>query len=214
MTSTRDLVLKNLLEKQRVTINVLADALKINPISVRHHIGKLEAGGFVESESERHGVGRPRSVYFLTEKGRELFPSRMIRLTSNLINQLKQTLPKSSVDQIFKDLGSNFQNGEKTNLEKMTLEERLSWIDQRLTSEGFGVTIERTPEEIRIHETSCPYFHVVQEHSEVCVIDQEFINSTLETKSTRTTCLVDGDSQCTYVIPISDIQASLSGISN
>lgn len=214
MSSTRDLVLDTLLSKQRVTVVELANAVNINPISVRHHISKLEADGLVESETERHGVGRPRSVFFLSEKGRELFPARMIRLTSNLISQLKETLPEGSLDKIFREMGNKIQNGEKGKVSKMTLEQRLAWIDERLTSEGFGISIEQTADEIHIHETSCPYFHIGREHSEICTIDQEVINSALETESTRTSCLLHGDSKCTYVIPIEDIPAFMPQTSN
>ena len=81
MGSTRNAVLKHLLNHQRSTINELAKAVKINPISVRHHITRLEKEGLVASAQERHGVGRPRRVYFLSEAGMEHFPGRTIRFT-------------------------------------------------------------------------------------------------------------------------------------
>jgi predicted ArsR family transcriptional regulator len=195
-----------LVERQRCTIKDLAEAVKINPISVRHHIGKLETDGLVSSEDERHGVGRPRRVYFLTEKGIEQFPSRNIRLTSNLIGQLKKNLPPESVEGIFRQIGGNMGEDQNINLGNLSLDERLNLIDQRLRDEGFGVQIERRPNEILIHETSCPYFHVGQMHNEVCTIDQGLINSILETEAERTSCLLSGDSHCTYTIPLDMIQ--------
>jgi len=87
--STRDRVLQTLLRKHRCTINELADVVDINPISVRHHIAKLQAEGLVTSEEERHGVGRPRQVFFLTEAGLERFPTRYMRLAIRLLEQLK-----------------------------------------------------------------------------------------------------------------------------
>ncbi|NOQ40585.1 MAG: winged helix-turn-helix transcriptional regulator, partial [Anaerolineales bacterium] len=72
--NTRNRVLRTLLLNQRRTVNDLAEAVDINPISVRHHITKLEAEGLIQSEEERHGVGRPRLVYSLTNKGMEQFP--------------------------------------------------------------------------------------------------------------------------------------------
>ena len=83
--NTRERVLRTLLARERCTINELAEAVEINPISVRHHIVKLEAEGLVTSEEERHGVGRPRRLYFLTEGGHEQFPTRYIRLTMRLL---------------------------------------------------------------------------------------------------------------------------------
>ena len=209
MSNTRKLVIETLLQNRLVTIVDLAEAVEISPISVRHHINKLLHDGLVESKTEKHGVGRPRNVFFLTEKGRELFPSRMIRLTSNLISQIKESLPKGSLEKLFRDLGTKLQNGEQNNVKKMSLDQRLAWIDQRLSSEGFAIDIERTEDEIRIHESNCPYYHVGQTHHEVCTIDQEFINTTLESESTRTSCLLDGDSKCTYIIPMDGIEINM-----
>ena len=212
MPSTRNLVLENIQLHQPVSIIELAEAVGINPISVRHHISKLEETGLVDSEDERHGVGRPRRVYHLTEKGREQFPARSLRLASSLIQQLKQSLPKERLQQFFKELGTQLYDLEPEKLKAMTLDERLSWIDQQLTSEGFSVSIERTADEIRIHETGCPYFHVGQEHHEVCTIDRELINAVLQSESERTTCLLHGDPKCTYVIPIDAIPIGISQV--
>ncbi len=93
--------MQTLLSRQRCTINDLAEAVEINPISVRHHIARLEAEGLVTSEEERHGVGRPRRLYFLTEGGLEHFPSRYMKLTIRLLEQLKGSMPDSMVRQLF-----------------------------------------------------------------------------------------------------------------
>src|SRR5512145_504515 len=102
--STRERVMQILLSRERCTINELAEAVDINPISVRHHITRLEADGLVTSEEERHGVGRPRRLYFLTERGREQFPSRYVRLTLRLLEQLKETMPSQLVNQLFSQM--------------------------------------------------------------------------------------------------------------
>ncbi len=60
--TTRQRVLKTLLLRHQCTVNELAEAVDINPISVRHHLNKLEAEGLVTSFEERHGVGRPRRL--------------------------------------------------------------------------------------------------------------------------------------------------------
>ena len=68
MSSTRDRILQTLLRQPRRTINDLAEAVGINPISVRHHLTSLQVEGLVTSEEERHGVGRPRLLYALTRR--------------------------------------------------------------------------------------------------------------------------------------------------
>ena len=107
MTSTRERILQTLQRQPRTTIIALAEAVGINPISVRHHVTNLQVEGLVSNEEERHGVGRPRLVYFLTEAGNERFPTRYLRLTSRLLDQLKSTMPEPMVSRLFSQMASD-----------------------------------------------------------------------------------------------------------
>lgn len=204
--STRERVLKTLLTKQRCTINELAEAVEINPISVRHHITRLQAEGLVDSEEERHGVGRPRRLYFLTQEGMELFPTRYLRLTMRLLETLKDNLPPEVVEKIFSQMAEDLAAKHKAGIEELTVEERLDLIKRLLTQEGFTVDWEQRGNEFLIHEANCPYYRVGQTHPEVCSVDQVLISTVLSVPPERITCMLYGDSQCTYVIPgLSDL---------
>jgi predicted ArsR family transcriptional regulator len=204
MSSTREKILQTILNSQRVTINDLAGSVGINPISVRHHILKLEGEGLVSSEDERHGVGRPRRVYFLTEEGLETFPARYLTLTTRLLGNLKQTLPKEMVDALFAQLGR--QMAEDASLEvnpaSLPMEERLNVLREFLSNEGFGVEWERREDGFHIKEMSCPYYQVGQNHPEICAIDRTMISNFLSVPATRINCILDGDAHCTYVVPL------------
>lgn len=199
--NTRERVLRTLLSRERCTINELAEAVDINPISVRHHIHKLEAEGFVTSEEERHGVGRPRRLYFLTEKGREQFPSRYIRLTMRLLEQLKETMPPAIVGRLFTQMAQDLAADYTDDVESLTVEERLNLIRDLLTSEGFSVEWEQQGEYYHIREVNCPYYHVGQNHPEVCSVDQTLISTLLNIPAQKIQCMLHGDAHCTYIIP-------------
>jgi predicted ArsR family transcriptional regulator len=195
-------VLRTLLTRQRCTINELAEAVGINPISVRHHVTKLEAESFVTSEEERHGVGRPRRVYFLTENGMEQFPTRYLRLTVRLLEQLKETLPGPMVDKLFmqvaNDLVSDYTSELK--LDGVPFEERLNIVQDLLKGEGFTMEWTLKEDGYHIKEVNCPYYHVGQNHPEVCAVDQTLISSMLDVPVEKVKCVLDGDSYCTYVV--------------
>ena len=203
MTDTRQKVLRTLLAHPRSTIHDLADAVGINPISVRHHINSLLADQLVTSEEERHGVGRPRRVYFLTETGIEQFPTRYIRLTIRLLEQLKGSMPEHMVASLFEQMAQGMADdyARKPELQKMTLEERLDLMQNLLGEEGFVIQWERQGNQYYIHETSCPYYHVGQDHPEVCSVDRILISSVLSVPAAKTQCILNGDHYCTYVIP-------------
>ncbi len=200
MAKTRDKILQALLRKPRSTINDLAEAVDINPISVRHHLSSLEAKGLIMAAEERHGVGRPRLVYTLTDKGTEKFPTRYLQLASRLLNQLKETLPNPMVKELFSQVAINLAEEYKDQLENLSVEERLDMIKELLAQEGFTVEWEKSGDQYHIHEISCPYHKVGQNHPEICSMDQTLISQMLAVPAEQIQCILSGDERCTYVV--------------
>ncbi|MEN6409376.1 MAG: winged helix-turn-helix transcriptional regulator [Anaerolineaceae bacterium] len=201
MKSTRDQVLQYLLNHPRSTILELADAVGINGISVRHHLSSLQAEELVAVEEERHGVGRPRQVYYLTEKGLERFPTNYLRLTTRLLDQLKSSLPEPVVANLFAQMASDLAANYADQVETLSTEQRLDLVKSLLAQEGFTVEWEKQGEQYQINEISCPYYHVGQTHPEVCTVDQTLISKVLEIPVEKIQCVLRGDTHCTYVIP-------------
>ncbi len=208
--TTHERVLKTLLIHQRCSINEIAEAVQINPISVRHHINRLEAEGLVTSEEERHGVGRPRRLYFLTENGHEHFPSRYLRLILRLLRQLKETLPQPLVNKLFAEMAHELAADYADELGKLTMEERLELVKELLTKEGFEVDWEKQGDYYHIRERNCPYYHLGQDHPEVCSVDQTLISTVLSMPAEKILCVLQGDTHCTFVVP--DLTSMEKGI--
>ena len=201
--STRERVLQTLLRRHRCTVNELAEAVHINPISVRHHIARLQADGLVGADEERHGVGRPRQVYFLTEAGLEHFPTRYLRLTTRLLEQMKEHMPAVMVNQLFTQMAADLvqEYASAAQRKGLNTEQRLEMVKDLLRNEGFDIEWERIGENYFIREVSCPYLHVGQSHPEICFIDQTLISSVLDLPTEKVKCVLDGDQICTYRVP-------------
>ncbi|MCJ7584664.1 MAG: winged helix-turn-helix transcriptional regulator [Anaerolineales bacterium] len=200
MKSTRDRILQTLLRQPGTTINELAEAVGINPISVRHHMTNLQAQGLVSTEEERHGVGRPRLVYFLTESGTERFPTRYLRLTSRLLDQLKESLPEPLVSKLFLEIANNMAGDYAEQMKGLNMEERLELAKTLLAEEGFTVEWEKAGAQYKIHEITCPYLQIGQNHPEVCTLDQTLISRMLAVPAEKVQCILSGDAHCTYVV--------------
>lgn len=202
--STRDRVLQTLLSRQRCTINELADAVDINPISVRHHIARLEADGLVTSEEIRHGVGRPKRLYFLTERGRDHFPTHYLRFTLRLLEQLKETMPKAMVDQLFSQIAKDMASSYESQMKGLSIEERLKYVEALLEKEGFFVEWEKQGSDYIIKELGCPYYHLGQNHPEVCSVGQTLISTILALPAEQVKCVLKGDSLCSFFVSNSE----------
>ncbi len=200
MQNTREKIFNTLLKKPGSTINELAEVVGINPISVRHHLNSLQANGLIEAQEERHGVGRPRLVYSLTEAGMEKFPTRYLRLTSRLLNQLKSSLPKPMVNKLFSEMASSLAEEYEEQIKGLDMEDRLELIQDLLAEEGFTVEWEKYGAQYRIHEITCPYFQIGQDHPEVCTVDQTLISRMLAVPAEKIQCILEGGDHCTYVV--------------
>lgn len=200
MKSTKDKILQTLLRKPRITINEIAEAVGINPISVRHHLSNLEKEGLIAAAEERHGVGRPRLVYSLTEDGMERFPTKYLRLTTRLLAQMKETMPAPAVAQLFNQIAEEMASDYADQVKDMSMEERLEFVKDLLAQEGFTVEWEKKGSEYQIHEITCPYYQIGIAHPEVCTVDQTLISKMLAVPANKVQCILNGNAHCTYVV--------------
>ncbi len=194
--------MRTLREKGKCTVNQLADAIGISPVSVRHHLANLQAEGLVAAEEMRHGVGRPRLLFTLTERGLELFPSRYFRLTRRLLGEIKDMLSADAVARLFSSVARTMADDYADRLAGLPLEEKLRRLAELLSEEGFAAKIETDGSRLLIHELSCPYFLMGRDHPEVCLVDQAFIARALSLPVERVTCLLDGQAHCTFAVSL------------
>ena len=200
MKSTRDRILQTLLSNPTATITELAEAVDINTISVRHHLTNLQAEGLIQANEERHGVGRPRLVYSLTDTGLEKFPTRYMTLTNRLLEQLKSTLTQEEINQLFIRMAKSLASEHLERIKKLPIEQKLDAIRKSLGDEGFMIEWQKIGEDYQIIEKACPFYHVGQSHPEVCVMDQTLISTMLSIPADKVQCVLTGDTHCTYMI--------------
>ena len=160
----------------------------------------VQAAGLISGEEEKHGVGRPRLIYSLTEGGMEKFPTRYLRFTTRLLDQLKETMPKAMVSKLFAQMADDLADEYTEQMKGLDIEERLDLVKTLLEEEGFDIEWEKTGNQYRINEISCPYYQIGQNHPEVCTVDQTLISKMLAVPAAKVQCILSGDTYCSYVI--------------
>jgi predicted ArsR family transcriptional regulator len=107
------------------------------------------------------------------------------------------------INQIFTQMAQELAKdfARSTNLDNLSIEQKLELMKTMLRQEGFNIEWQRHGDQFQIVETSCPYYHVGQDHPEVCSVDQILISSVLSMTAEKTKCILNGDSYCTYVVP-------------
>jgi predicted ArsR family transcriptional regulator len=139
-------------------------------------------------------------VYSLTETGMEKFPTRYLQLTNLLLTQLKLRMPENEIESIFSQIATSIASDQAERIKKLPIEEKLNFIKRSLAEQGFDIEWEKIGEDYKIREVSCPFYHVGQEHPEVCLMDQTLISAFLSAPTQKVECVLDGDNQCSYII--------------
>jgi predicted ArsR family transcriptional regulator len=204
MKSTREKILRTLLSSPDSTINELAEAVGINGISIRHHLTSLEAEDLVVSSEERHGVGRPRLIYSLTDKGVEKFPTGYLRLTKRVIGALKDNMTSTEIASLFGSIGTEIAQSFEEDLENKPLKERLKILKKIMTREGFTFEYKKNQRSYTLTSFSCPYHQIIREYPELCNIDYQLIAAVLSTRVEIKTCILNGDEFCSFYVPLEE----------
>lgn len=196
--STRETVLHTIKSSPNITVEALATAADVSPVTVRHHLNALQADGLIESESVRRKVGRPYYVYSLTERGQEQFPKRYVRLTSRLLDELKDRLPQAEMNSIFVSVVDAILEERRGEFEHLSFEKRMDYLVDLLADEGFLSTWEETETGYKLVEYSCPYMSIGGDHTEVCTLDSRLIMGVLQLPVRQQSCMLDGDACCEF----------------
>ncbi len=200
MKSTREKVLQTLVSNPRSTILEIANYVGINAISVRHHLTSLLAASLVAAEEERHGVGRPRLVYFLTDRGMEMFPTRYYRLTNNLLTALKASMPDKDLKNIFRKMAEKLSDDYKPAFEALKFEDKLELLKSIMAREGYELTITKSGSKYQLNEVSCPFYQIGKEHPEICLFDKTLIANLLSISEDQVEHFQNNENHCAFQI--------------
>jgi len=201
--STREIILEAIKQANEATVDELAGAADVSPVTVRHHLNTLQAEGLLETQSIRRKVGRPYYVYSLSDKGHELFPQRYVRLSSRLLDELKERFTEETVVDIFNSVVYKIAEEQRSQFEGRSIEQRLDFLVTLLADEGFLATWELTDEGYRLTEYSCPFYSIGQRHHEVCHLDRQLMQIVLDTDIVQNSCMLHGDRSCQFEFSVS-----------
>jgi len=206
MSNTREKILKTLLSFPGSTINDLSEAVGINNISVRHHITSLEKEDLVISSEERHGVGRPRLTYTLSDKGIEKFPTQYLKLTRRLLDYLRDNKNTSDIEEMFRNIGKEIADSYVIKIGEKSLDEKVHLVKSILTDEGYIIELKKNEDSYTLTSLSCPYLRVRQDYPELCSLSHSLISELLSQTVNIISCRFEGDDHCIYQIPIEEEQ--------
>lgn len=184
----------------QATVDDLATAAGVSPVTVRHHLNSLQGEGLISAESIRRKVGRPYYVYSLTEKGLELFPKKYFALSSRLLAELKEKFSADVVTDLFESLVQRIVDEHRGEFEQLNFEERLDYVVKLLADEGFLAKWEKVGDDYKLTEYSCPFLGIGHTHGEICTLDTALIEAVMGEPIQQHSCMLNGDECCQFTL--------------
>lgn len=198
MKDTRSIILNYLREHGQASVVELAEQVRLTPVSVHYHLGRMESEGLIASQSLRHGVGRPKLMYSLANGAQALFPQANHKLADRLLDVLKTQLTAEQIEAIFASMVDGIAAEHHEKFTDGTLEEKIEALIEIMGEEGFIARVERDGANFQLTQCGCPYQYVAERHPGICAIDLQLMSSTLGTEVERDSWILKGDQVCTF----------------
>lgn len=170
MQNSRQQILAFIRINRMVSAIEISSALHMTPANARHHLGLLEAQGFIEVVGTRPAKerGRPTKLYGLAHDAME---HNIDRLVDAL---LKHFLADGNPEEQFNKLIPHLVDEP---LPTPTLIQRLNQIVQKLNEMNYQARWEAAPSGPRIILGHCPYAGILAENPAICLMDKVLLSN-------------------------------------
>lgn len=187
-----------LLRMSTMTVNEIADRMKLTDNAIRAHLLSLDRDRLVEQKGVTKGFRKPHHLYGLTQEARHLFPKPYAFLFNRLLAVLKRTLPTPSFLHTLRDVGHEIGD-ENSSDGDAGLDERLGEALKALEILGGAAQVVRENGNVLIKSESCPFNEAVSEHPEVCKVAESMIEEIVG-KAVEEKCDRSGSPKCCFQV--------------
>lgn len=181
----------------------IADRFEMTKEGARKHLLKLEGDGLIESFLKKEGVGRPISMFSLTEKGQGRFPDSHAMVTVQLLQSIKNLLGENALNLLINDREASTYHSYKKEMELAEgLEEKLSFLTKKRTEEGYMAEWKKEDGSYLLIENHCPICAAAKECQLFCRSELKNFRELLgvEYEIKRVEYLLEEGNRCVYKI--------------
>jgi predicted ArsR family transcriptional regulator len=199
---TRREILNILKRRGSATLEELANAVGLVPVTVRAHLNVLERDDLVKYEEVRGRVGRPYYVYSLTEDADPLFPKNYHIVANRVIDSVTDLLGPDTVGQLSERIAETWAAEKEGRLAGKGLAERVAEVAKIRSEEGAWAEVEQTADGFAIVQYNCPCPQAASKHPEVvCAAELSYMRRLLNAGVERVQWSQDGARACRYEVP-------------
>ena len=211
--TTRERVVRSILENGPSTAAALGERLSLTPAAVRRHLDALLEEGHVRTQEPRNvhgrGRGRPAKEFALTDSGRDLFDQAYDDLAVQALRFLRESGGEQAIRE-FADRRVAFIREKFAPMSREHPDLSAAQVLARIfSSEGYAASVRDLPIGEQLCQQHCPVSHVAHEFPQLCEAETEAISEVLDSHVQRLATIAHGDGVCTTCIPTPDFALSL-----
>ena len=203
--STRQRVVRSILENGPSTVAILADRLGLTATAVRRHLDHLVAEGALEMREQRvygtRGRGRPAKAFALTHAGREAFAQAYDDLAVRALQFLADSAGEEAVTTFARRQVARLEEHYRPIVEAVPAPERPRVLANVLSQDGYAATVRAAPSGAQLCQHHCPVAHVAERFPQLCEAETEMFARLLGSHVQRLATIAHGDGVCTTHLP-------------
>ncbi len=208
---TKERILDLLLDGSKGASEV-AERLQIQKSAVRVHLESLQSLGAVRSKFKIEKLGRPKKVYELTEKGRELFPRKYDLFLNLVLEKIACKKGEGEAREINESIAEDIASDIRAKIDKNNhhhdLEHSLKIINDASNQMGFTSSLGRDEKDnsFYIQSKNCILHKVASANQDMIChgLHDKIISKSLAGKSDARIelkeCMALGNEYCRHVI--------------
>jgi predicted ArsR family transcriptional regulator len=187
----------------------IASAIGASRSGVAQQLRGLEGAGLVSRTTERHGVGRPRHLYDVTDDAQGLFPSNYRGLAAGLIAAILELGGDTLLDDVMaarrRQAGAALRDGLAAALPVgAPLPDRVRELARLQDGLGYLAEARVDDDGIRLVQHNCAVHDVAVANEAACRAELELFRDLLGPGVEREHHIAGGDRCCTYLVPAAD----------
>ena len=208
--STREQILRLIIEKGPITSTELAEILVLTAAAVRRHLSTLELQGkiteFDGALSYALGRGRPPRRYVATEQGHAAFGAASADVAKQALTFIMNVLGEDGLQRFTQERSQEIKDRYKAVIESAgnDSEERVVALAKALTHDGYAASVRRGPRGVTIQlcQGHCPIQNVAASFPALCEAETQAFHDLLDIHVQRLATLAGGAHVCTLTIPL------------
>lgn len=201
MKESRSAIIDLLKVNGGMSVEHLAQELKVSKVCVRRHLSLLERDGLISYEEERHERGRPRFIYRLTEKASCLFPQIYDEFAREILQHLKRQYGEDGLESVLRGRADEMIDQLRSELDGLGFDEKVRAMTRVINNKGYLADARRLKDgSYRLRQRNCPTENVAAVFPKVCDEEVRVYREALGSEVLRECRIVDGARMCEFKI--------------